>query len=249
MPHTGFSFEVLQKVDSTNNYAMAKVHAGMAKHGDACFTDHQTGGKGQRGKTWLTGIGQNLALTVILKPKQLNITQPFELSTAVSLATIDFFGKYAGDETSIKWPNDIYWRDRKAGGVLIENKFNGNNWKWAIAGVGININQTQFAADLINPVSLMQVTGKNFVLEQLARELHQLILKRTDELLTKRYELLLEEYNQHLFKIHQPVRLKKDNIVFETTIKGVSAQGQLLTEDAIEKRFEFGEVEWLMSDV
>ena len=246
MPLTGYPFEVLQMVASTNNYAMAKVHEGLAKHGEACFTDHQTDGKGQRGKEWLTGKGQNLALTVILKPKQLNIIQPFELSTAISLATVDFFGKYAGDETSIKWPNDIYWRDRKAGGVLIENKFNGNNWKWAIVGVGININQARFSEELINPVSLMQITGKLFEVEELGRELHHLIIKRTDELLTKRYELLLEEYNQHLFKINQPVRLKKDNAVFETIIKGVSAQGQLLTEDAIEKRFEFGEVEWIL---
>ncbi len=246
MPLTGYPFEVLQMVDSTNNYAMAKVHAGLAKHGEACFTDHQTGGKGQRGKAWLTGKGRNLALTVILNPKKLKVLQPFELSTAVSLATLDFFGRYAGDEACIKWPNDIYWRDRKAGGVLIENKFIGNNWKWAIAGVGININEAKFSEELINPVSLMQITGKSFSIEELGRELHQLIIKRTDELLTKRYELLLEEYNQHLFRIHQTVRLKKDNIVFETVIKGVSPQGQLLTEDAIEKRFEFGEVEWIL---
>ena len=246
MPFTDSPFEVLQMVDSTNNYAMAKVHAGLAKHGEAFFTDHQTDGKGQRGKAWLTGKGRNLALTVILNPKQLNIIQPFELSIAISLATVDFFSMYAGDETTIKWPNDIYWRDRKAGGVLIENKFIGNTWKWAIAGVGININQTEFTDDLLNPVSLMQITGKSFEVEELGRELHQFILKRTSELLTKRYQLLLEEYNQHLFKIHQSVRLKKDNIVFETVIKGVSSQGQLLTEDVIEKRFEFGEVEWIL---
>ena len=73
MPNTGYPFEVLQTVESTNNYAMGKVHAGLAKHGEACFTDHQTGGKGQRGKEWLTGMGENLALTVILNPKHLNI--------------------------------------------------------------------------------------------------------------------------------------------------------------------------------
>ncbi len=246
MPITGYPFDVLQMVDSTNNYAMAKVHAGLAKHGEACFTEHQFAGKGQRGKAWATGKGQNIALTVILSPKQLKIIQPFQLSIAVSLATVDFFGKYAGDETCIKWPNDIYWRDRKAGGVLIENKFNGNNWKWAIAGVGINVNQAQFSDELINAVSLMQITGKLFEVEELGRELHYLIMKKTDELLTKRYEVMLEEYNQHLFKINQPVRLKKDNVVFETIIKGVSAQGQLLTEDAIEKSFEFGEVEWIL---
>ena len=179
-------------------------------------------------------------------PKQLNIIHPFQLSTAVALASFDFFSSYAGDETHIKWPNDIYWRDRKAGGVLIENKFSGKDWKWAVVGIGININQTQFDEALINPVSLMQITGKNFDPAELAKELHQLILKRTNELLTKSYEIILDEYNQHLYKIQQSVRLKKDNMVFETVIRGVSAQGQLLTVNAIEKQFDFGEVQWVI---
>lgn len=246
MPHTGSSFVILKQVDSTNNYAMAKVHAGMAKHGNAWFCSQQTEGKGQRGKVWQTGEEQNIALSVILKPKLLNISYPFQLSVAVALASFDFFSSYAGDETHIKWPNDIYWRDRKAGGVLIENKFSGQDWKWAVVGIGVNINQTQFDNALMNPVSLMQITGKSFDPAQLAKELHQLILKRANELLTKSYEMMLEEYNRHLYKIHQSVRLKKDNMVFETEVRGVSPQGQLLTADAMERHFEFGEVEWVI---
>lgn len=247
MATSGSSFVILKQVDSTNNYAMAKVHAGMAKHGNAWFSDRQTGGKGQRGKTWITGEGQNIALSVILSPKQLNILSPFQLLTAVALACFDFFSSYAGDETHIKWANDIYWRDRKAGGVLIENSFSGSEWKWAIVGVGININQTRFDAALTNPVSLAQITGKNYNLTALASELHQSILTRTEELLTKPYEILLAEYNQHLYKNQESVRLKKDNMVFETMIRGVSPQGQLLTADAIDRNFEFGEVEWVIS--
>jgi BirA family transcriptional regulator, biotin operon repressor / biotin---[acetyl-CoA-carboxylase] ligase len=246
MPQSDPSFVILKQVDSTNNYAMAKVHAGMAKHGNAWFSSRQTAGKGQRGKSWLTGEGQNIALSVILNPKQLNIMHPFQLLTAVALASFDFFSSYAGEETHIKWPNDIYWRDRKAGGVLIENKYSGTDWKWAVVGIGVNINQTQFDAALINPVSLMQITGKNFDPAELAKELHQFILERTNELLTKSYETMLDEYNLHLYKIQQPVRLKKDNMIFETVIRGVSRQGQLITADAIEKHFEFGEVEWII---
>ena len=246
MPHTGSSFVILKQVDSTNNYAMAMVHAGLAKHGNAWFSDHQTGGKGQRGKSWLTGEGQNIALTVVLNPPQLKIIHPFQLSTAVALAGFDFFSSYGGDETRIKWPNDIYWRDRKAAGILIENKFSGNLWKWSVIGIGININQTQFDESLVNPVSLVQITGKRFDPEELARELHQLILKRTAQLLTKSYDTMLEEYNHHLYKRHQSIRLKKDNMVFETVIRGVSSKGQLLTVDKIERHFDFGEVEWII---
>jgi BirA family biotin operon repressor/biotin-[acetyl-CoA-carboxylase] ligase len=246
MLHTGSSIVILKQVDSTNNYAMAKVHAGLAKHGNAWFSSNQTEGKGQRGKVWSSNKGQNIALSVVLKPKLLNIIHPFQLSTAIALAAFDFFSKYAGDETAIKWPNDLYWRDRKAGGILIENKFNGNTWKWSVAGIGININQTEFEEALVNPVSLMQITGKNFDPEVLAKELYDSIVERTNELLTKPFEIILEEYNQHLYKMKKLVRLKRNNMVFETMIKGVSAQGQLLTVDAIEKKFDFGEVEWMI---
>ncbi len=81
----------------------------------------QTGGKGQRGKTWQTGNGENIAISIIIEPKHLQVAEQFNLSVAVALGCYDFFSAYAGDETFIKWPNDIYWRDRKAGGVLIEN--------------------------------------------------------------------------------------------------------------------------------
>lgn len=245
MAHTGFPFVILKQVDSTNNYAMAKLHAGLAKHGDAWFSDRQMEGKGQRGKVWITGEAQNIALSIVLTPKLLNILHPFQLSIAVALASFDFFSSYAGDETRIKWPNDIFWRDRKAGGVLIENKFIGSDWKWAVVGIGVNINQTQFDEALINPVSLTQITGKIFDPAKLGKELYQFVVKRTSELLTKPYEIILDEYNQHLYKMHESVRLKKDNMIFETVIRGVSPQGQLLTADAIEKHFDFGEVEWM----
>ena len=91
-----------------------------------------------------------------------------------SLPAYDFFNFYAIDETSIKWPNDIYWRDRKAGGILIENILQGKKWKFAIVGIGININQTLFPASLPNPVSLKQITGKTFNVVELGKRALQL---------------------------------------------------------------------------
>ena len=247
MPHTGFPFVILEQVDSTNNYAMAKVHAGMAKHGDAFFSGNQTRGKGQRGRVWQTTEGENIALSVVLNASLLNIVHPFQLSAAIALASHDFFSKYAGEETKIKWPNDIYWRDRKAGGILIENKYIGKMWKWAIAGVGININQQSFDHKLNNAVSLTQVTGVQYEVEALARELHLCVMERVKSILTKPFELMLAEYHLHLYKLNEAVRLKKGSMTFETTVKGVSAQGQLLTLDAISRHFDFGEVTWVIN--
>jgi len=234
-------------VDSTNNYATARVHAGMASHGMMFFAHEQWAGKGQRGKSWTSTPGENIIVSTVLEPANLAITQQFALSAAVALACHDLFSRYAGvSDTAIKWPNDLYWRDRKAGGILIENTFKGDQWTYAIVGTGININQTQFPGTARNPVSLRQITGRSFDAPALARELGACLEQRYQELIKGNAASLLQEYNQRLYRRDQPVRLKKDQAVFETVIKGVAPTGELLTRDVLDRRFSFGEVEWVI---
>ena len=237
-------FTILNTVDSTNNYAMGRIHDGCAKHGMLWFANEQTAGKGQRGKAWTMEKGKNIAMSLVLEPNRLQITNQFHLSAAVALACFEFFSAYGGEETKIKWPNDLFWRDRKAGGILIENKFKGKAWKWAVVGIGININQTQFDNFLIKAVSLKEITGIFFNNIDLAKELHALLMKNLGELNTA--ENIMEQYNEHLYKINKNVTLKNKDIKFETVIKGVNEEGQLITVDSIEHRFNFGEVEWVL---
>ncbi len=243
MSEDGF-FTILDTVDSTNNYAMQQAQHGLAKHGRAWFANEQTAGKGQRGKSWATGKGKNIAMSLVLEPRQLQITNQFHLSALVALACFEFLKQHAGDEIKIKWPNDLFWRDRKAGGILIENKFLGKAWKWAVVGIGININQRVFNKELSNAVSLQQITGKNFEAIALAKELHSLLMKKLTEVLGP--DEILQQYNQHLYKINELVTLRKTGVKFDTYIKEVSAQGRLITVDAIEREFDFGEVEWVL---
>jgi BirA family transcriptional regulator, biotin operon repressor / biotin---[acetyl-CoA-carboxylase] ligase len=243
----GHSFIELESVDSTNNYAMARAAAGMASHGMLIFAYDQWAGKGQRGKTWTSIPGENIILSAVLQPVPLPVTQPFPLSACIALACRDFFSHYSGaEETTIKWPNDLYWRDRKAGGILIENSFKGNQWALAVAGMGININQVQFPATARNPVSLRQITGQVFDVVKLARELGDCLDRRYSALEAGSAAGLVEEYNNCLYKRGQTVRLKKGTAVFETMVEGVSPQGELLTRDVLERRFQFGEVEWVI---
>ncbi|MEO5783007.1 MAG: biotin--[acetyl-CoA-carboxylase] ligase [Ginsengibacter sp.] len=240
------SFTILTSVDSTNNYAMAQVRDGIAKHGDAWFTYEQTHGKGRRGKVWKVEKGKNILLSISVATGFLTLYQQFYLSVAVALGCIDLFKKYAGDETKIKWPNDIFWNDRKAGGILIENILKGNDWQWAVIGVGINVNQTYFNLHTaFPPVSLKQITGKEYDIVELGKELHKTILKRYKELQKQGIEKMLIEYNQYLFGLGKKVKLKKGNMVFETTVKAVSQHGQLITNDTLERHFDFDEVVWL----
>jgi BirA family biotin operon repressor/biotin-[acetyl-CoA-carboxylase] ligase len=245
-PSIGSDFIELQSVDSTNNYAMAKVHAGLALHGTAYFAHEQTAGKGQRGKTWNTTPGENIIMSIVVEPQFLLPIQQFFLSAAIAVSCYDFLTNFFPDDWSIKWPNDLYWRDRKAGGILIESICKGNDWLFAIVGIGINVNQVQFPDNIKNPVSLKQISGKTMKADELAKELCDFIEKRYNELKNQGADQVLRRYNQLLYKRNQAVRLKKGNIIFETTIKEVTSQGHLLTFDTIDRSFGFGEVEWII---
>ncbi len=247
----GSPFIELQSVDSTNNYARELIHAGMAQHGQAIFAHEQWAGKGQRGRHWVSEKGQNMALSILLQPKSLLINRQFELSAAIALAVHQALVQYVPEYLTIKWPNDLYWQDRKAGGILIENLLSsqeqsGSSWNWAIAGIGVNINQTQFPSDLPNPVSLKQITGKDHDPIQLAKAIVNRINLYYQELLTTGPENIFSQYNRYLYKQGQRVKLKKDNRVFEALIKYVNAKGQLETTHAIPETFDFGSIEWVV---
>ena len=229
---------------------------GEAQHGTAIFTHEQTAGKGQRGKNWASEKGSSIALSILLNPYPLSIQDQFQLSVCIAVSVCELFSKYALEEAKIKWPNDLYWRDRKAGGILIENVFGSSNlgvqsskssiWKWSVVGIGININQISFPAHLPNPISLKQITGKSFAPVELAKKLCSVLEKNYDLLIAGKFEDLFIYYQTHLYKKDERVKLRKGNRVFETTIKGVSETGQLITHHSIEERFEFGEVEWVI---
>jgi BirA family transcriptional regulator, biotin operon repressor / biotin---[acetyl-CoA-carboxylase] ligase len=243
----GEPFIELSEVDSSNNYAMAQVQAHLAEHGATWFAHHQKAGKGQRGKTWNAEARQNIIMSCVVEPRMLSVENQFILSVVVALACYDLFSKYALDETRIKWPNDIYWKDRKAGGILIENVLQGKEWKFAIVGIGLNINQTLFSADLLNPVSLKQITGRTFNVVNLGKELCGLLENRWQQLKSTPYRQLLDEYRNHLYKIGEQVTFKKDNTLFNAHISGVTDQGNLLINTGVETEVPFGTVDWIIS--
>jgi len=245
-------FIELQSVDSTNNYARQQIHAGLAQHGMAFFAHEQVAGKGQRGKVWVAEKDANIFLSLVVNPYPLGLAEQFQLSACVAVAVQDFFLKYAGDDTKIKWPNDLYWQDRKAGGILIENIVTGEpqnstGKKWtSIIGIGININQINFDPELKNPVSLKQITGKNFNTVELAKELCAILNKHFTLLIEEGFEEIFTAYLHHLYKRKAKVKLKRGNKVFEVMIEEVSPTGKLITHHGIQQEFDFGEVEWII---
>ena len=239
----GFPFIILQSVDSTNNYATALAHEGMAQHGTTVFTYEQTKGKGQRNKAWIASKNENILLSIIIKPYE-GLLPNFVFSMAMALGAHQFFNKHAANETYIKWPNDIYWNDRKAGGILIENIFKGHQWKYSIVGIGLNINQTSFDQIETKAVSLKQITGNTYDIIHMAKELCT-SLNEYYLILIDDPQMIITNYHNHLYKINETVRLKKESRIFNAYIKGVSKNGQLITMHTMEEMFDVGEVEWL----
>lgn len=236
---------VIDAIDSTNNYAMALIQKGIAIDGNAVFAMEQTDGRGRRGRKWKSKKGDNIILSISLQMQWLPILQQFQLSVAVALGCFDLLSKYVPGKTFIKWPNDLFINDTKAGGILIENTIKGTLWQWAVVGIGLNINQTDFETSDLKATSLRMVTQKTFPVLQLAEELYNFILKRIEGLKSGRFLKMLETYNEYLFARNKQVMLKKQEDIFETKIIGVSNTGQLITHDKIERKFNFDEVEFI----
>ena len=173
----------LSTIDSTNIYAMAQIKAGLAKTGSCFRADYQTHGKGQHGRVWESSKGQNILCSYILELNTLDVlkkwapTDQIGFSAAIALGIRAFFDAHTNGDTKIKRPNDIYWRDRKAGGILIENLLKGTEWTWAVVGIGININQTVFSPEAPNPVSLKQITGRDWDILSLQEALSKALTK------------------------------------------------------------------------
>jgi BirA family biotin operon repressor/biotin-[acetyl-CoA-carboxylase] ligase len=244
----------LSSIDSTNIYAISQIQQQMAVSGSCYRTDFQTNGKGQLGRVWDSAKGQNLLCSYVLslhdvqKPNEnVKIWAPKDqigLSFAVSLAVSDFFQTMAGEETSIKWPNDLYWRDRKAGGILIENTVRGNTWAWSIIGIGININQTEFSTEVGRPVSLKQITGKDWDIPMLLTALSKAMTMRVNEWIHTGADGLLKQYNDRLFKKGAMVNFNANGNSFSGKVMGVNEMGQLIVDQGTVETYNFGDLKW-----
>ena len=266
----GTPFIELKSIDSTNNYALEQVHAGLATHGFTVFAHEQLNGKGQRGKSWLSEKSSNVILSIVLDPFPLPISQQFQLIATTAVSVLEVLTHIVGEDAKIKWPNDLYWQDRKAGGILIETVIGkrsqnqetrpenlpnqsfesaSGDWKWAIVGIGVNVNQTGFPELLINPVSIKQITGKNFDCIELSKKICTHLDKNLTLLKKDGFENIYQAYLKALYKRGENVRLKKDNRAFEGIIKGVNHSGELIVQHSIEECFKFGEVELTTNNV
>ena len=115
----------LSETKSTNSYLAGTASA--LPGGTVIYTYRQTAGRGQKGNSWESEDNKNLAFSYLLKSPHIEPSRQFFISEAVSLAVADMLSQYVPEGISIKWPNDIYYRDQKICGILIENTLSGSH--------------------------------------------------------------------------------------------------------------------------
>jgi len=145
---------------STNTLAAALGEKIGTPEGTVVITDHQTAGRGQRGKTWEAEPGKNLTFSLILKPYFLAAKDQFQLNEAISVGIARYIASRVVHNVAIKWPNDILVQDKKVCGILIENHLHSESIGCSIVGIGLNINQQSFAET--NAESIGMITGLDY---------------------------------------------------------------------------------------
>lgn len=236
----------LNEVESTNQYLSELVESKKVEDGTAVVSFNQTKGRGQKGNTWFSEPDNNICYSIVIYPDSIVARNQFIISQMVALSIKAFLDEYTGN-ISIKWPNDIYWKDKKIVGTLIENQLAGSFITHSIIGIGININQKTFPSTLPNPVSLNQITGKDYDLKELVNKLHHRILQSIENLSRGVEDNIQRYYVNNLYHRDGFYAYHDKDGDFKARIRGVSGIGNLILEheDGAVKDYAFKEVSYI----
>lgn len=196
--------------------------AATAEHGTVVYTDRQTAGRGQRGNSWESEPFKNVTMSILLRPENVAPNQQFWLSEISALAVERVLSKYIGN-VSIKWPNDVYYKDFKICGMLIEHSLSGGKINYTIPGIGINVNQRVFLSDAPNPISLANVLGHEVPTSEILDGLVDEILTMCGQLPEKAEEI----HREFLSKLY-----RRDGFhEYQSTIRSASTDGLSVLEE------------------
>ena len=234
-------------IDSTNTRLLAD-QAGLPDR-TVYAALFQTAGRGQKGNRWESRPGENLTFSILLKPDGIPAREQFILSQVVALGLLDFL-RGEGVAATIKWPNDIYVGRRKICGMLVENGLDGTDIDWSVIGIGINLNQTVFPVEVLNPTSLKRLTGHSYELEPFLDKVCGRIEALLPELETPEGRKgLLSAYERDLYQKDSPAPYRDlaTGEEFTGVILGITPEGLLRVEaEGRERTFGFKEIGYIL---
>jgi BirA family transcriptional regulator, biotin operon repressor / biotin---[acetyl-CoA-carboxylase] ligase len=243
----GSNILFFKDLPSTNAHASLLLKTNSLPEGTIIHSNYQSAGKGYAGNEWESEDGKNLLLSIVLYPSFVKPSDQFCISMAVSLGICDFIRRFIPD-CSIKWPNDIYIKNDKIAGVLLENTIIADHIEYSIAGIGININQEKFISPAPNPVSLRQITSKTYDLQACLIDLTKDLDIRYKQLIGGNAESVRKEYISKLYRLNEWSQFKDIDGQFTGRIKSIGDYGTLMIEnqDMDIRGYAFKEVEFIL---
>jgi BirA family transcriptional regulator, biotin operon repressor / biotin---[acetyl-CoA-carboxylase] ligase len=243
----GKSLKYLPTCHSTNDYCAQLLENEDITNGFCLYTGHQTNGRGQRGNVWESAAGQNIMMSIVLKPTFINATDQFHLNMAVSIGIYKALSTYLPEYLTIKWPNDIYYKTLKIGGILIENSIMGNKLTSSIIGIGLNINQLCFENKNASSLKRILLNDVDFEINKILESIFENIETYYLKIQNNDIDHLKREYLQNLFRYNKWHYFKKNDLAFEGKIIGVDKFGRLEVETEFGlETFGFKEVEFVI---
>lgn len=241
----------LDEIPSTNDYLSQLCRQENVPEFQVVTAMSQTAGKGQRGNSWESEKGKNLLFSLVLHPTFIEAKEQFYLSMLIAICVSELLEQYTED-ICIKWPNDIYWKDNKIAGILIENELIGKDIAQCIVGIGLNINQETFHSSAPNPISLRQISGKETDPDLILQDLLNRITNYYNELKrnSKEFKQTLSDiYLDKLYRHTGYHAYQDNNGIFTARFHHLLPDGHLCLEDeqGNVRAYAFKEVNYILS--
>ena len=210
--------------------------------------DFQTAGRGQGKNTWESADKQNLLFAFRFYPKEVKAVDQYRLLECISVAVAETLEKWLKDYVAIKWPNDIYYGDKKLCGILIEHDICGAYLSETRCGIGINVNQVAFESDAPNPISLFQLLGKEVDRAAVLRNFLKFFIKAYTDMFGGHMGRVQLDYYRRLYRAEGYYPYRDANGEFEAELEGILSDGRLMLKDKSgkERVYAHKEVEYII---
>ena len=225
------------EIDSTNNYL--KNSYKLLSNFTFVSTDYQSAGKGRKDRIWFSNPGENLMFSLLIKDE--NLLKKFSSLSIISAAIVAEQIKSLGiEDVSIKWPNDVFIKDKKVCGILLE----GQILEYLVIGVGLNVNQKSFPNGLRKPATSLSLELNNDLNVNEVKE--RLFLQMTKELSNLDVQKYLDFFKVHNYLENKRVRALVNNQPFIGEVIGIDENFflQIKTGDML-LHIDSGEIEIL----
>tara|TARA_B110000977_G_scaffold51772_1_gene70409 strand:+ start:54748 stop:55494 length:747 start_codon:yes stop_codon:yes gene_type:complete len=218
----------LDNVNSTNSFLSENLNDSSFFEGVVVVANAQTQGRGQGENLWHSNSGDNLLFSVLLQPK-CDLIYQFYLNQFIAVSICQTLKQF-GLDCQIKWPNDILVNKKKIAGILIENKIQGRMLHSSIVGVGLNVNQSDFPDQLINPTSMKLLLKDSIDINQVLETLIVQLEKHYFQFKRNELNVINENYQSLLFKRNEKAYFIIKGKRVETIIREVNKQGEIVLE-------------------